>query len=412
MDIPAMLRICINTVASAVLMPGANIGFLLFLYILYLQYRKAVRMQEIIYGRPKVPLKQLMLTSVLAGIIAGIAISIPMMLMGISFNQDMGIQYLIPISFILMLIEPRFLCFSYSGGILALASLVFGLTWIDATGIMALVGLFHLLESVLIYFDGSRGAIPVFLDRGSGEVIGGFTMQRFWPIPVAIILFMGYGTAAGDVVPTPEWWPVIRPFIEPGRLQEALFTAVPLSAILGYGEFTSSYLPREKCRSSSYRLAVYSLCLLLLSVISSYVFAFKYIAALFAPLGHEFLIQHEKSKERKRESLFSPVTEGLRVLDTMPEGVGEKMGILPGEVILSVNNMNINSEDDLNRFFEQYVPYIWVDVKDRNGNTRTLEHKNYRDGINSLEVLIVPASSEGLITVKERKSFFKRLLKN
>lgn len=410
MDILAMLKISINTVASAVLMPGANFGFILFLFIVYMQYRKNVRLQEIIYGKPKQALNHLILTSVLAGLVAGIAVSVPMTLIGISFNQDMGIQYLILISLLLMMIEPRFLCFSYSGGILALVSLLLGFEKIDVTGIMVLVGLLHLLESILIYFDGFRGAIPVFLEREDGEVTGGFTMQRFWPIPIALIFFMGYGTANGEVVATPDWWPVIRPYIEPGRIQEALFNAVPIAAILGYGEFTSAYLPREKCRNSSYKLALFSLILLLLAFISSHIYIFKYIAALFAPIAHEALIQYEKKLERGRQSLFSPVPDGLRVLDAIPGGPGEKMGIQPGDIITSINNRPVNNEDQMNEFFCQYVTYIWVDVKDRNGNVRTLEYKDYQEGVNSLEILAVPISKNGLITVKEQKSFLKKLL--
>lgn len=411
MDILAMLKICIGAVGSAVLMPGANFGFILFLFIVFMQYRKNLRMQEIIYGKAKTGLNNLVATSVLAGIAAGILISIPMTLVGVSFSQDMGIQYLVPISLMLMLVEPRFLCFSYSGGILALVSLLFGINKIDVTGIMVLVAILHLLESILIYFDGHRGALPVFLEREDGEVVGGFTMQRFWPIPLAIILFVGYGGVVGDVVSTPDWWPIIRPHIEPGRLQEALFTASPIAAVLGYGEFTSSYMPGEKCKNSAYKLAVFSLILLLLSILSSNMYAFKFIAALFAPIGHEMLIQYEKRLEKNKKPIFSPSSKGLRVLDTLPDGPGESMGIQPGDIIMSINGRLLMNEEELEQFFKDYITYIWVDVEDRYGKVRTLEYKDYQNGIDSLDILIVPQSKEGLVTVRGRESFIKSLFK-
>jgi len=409
MDILSMLKICISTVSSAILNPATNFGFVLFILIIYFQYKKVARFQEIVYGKHKTSLKDLMLSSILAGIVAGIAISIPMTLIGVSFNKNMGVEYLIPLSLLFMFIDPRFICFAYSGGILSLVALIFGISGIDVTVIMILVGLLHLLESILIFFDGHRGAIPVFLERDDNSVVGGFTMHRFWPIPIALLLFAGYGGAVGDVVPTPDWWPVIRPHIDPGRIQEALFVAVPFTAIMGYSDFTSSYLPEEKCRKSSFKLAVFSLMLLSLAVISQYIYVFKYIAALFAPLAHEALIEHEKRLEKNRKSLFMPSDKGLKVLDIIPEGPGESMGIMPGDTLLSINNRPIHDEKAMDEFFSSYVTYIWVDIEDRHGNVRSAEYKNYKEGIDNLGIIFVPVNREGLITVKERKSFIKKL---
>lgn len=410
MDILAMLRICITTVSSAILSPPGNLGFVLFVFIIYLQYKKTVRFQEIVYGKPKISLKNLVLSSVLAGTISGIVVSIPMTLVGVSFNQDMGLELLILLSLLFMLIEPRFICFAYSGGILSIISLVFGISRIDVTGILILVGLLHLIESLLIYFDGFRGAVPVFLEQDNGSILGGFTMNRFWPIPIALLLFAGYGGVTGDVVPTPDWWPVIRPHIEPGRIQEALFTAVPVAAILGYSDFTSSYIPRDKCRRWAFKLVVFSLILLLLAGLSQYIYIFKYIAALFAPIAHEAFIEGEKRLEKRREPLFAPSDKGLKVLDTVPDGAGEAMGIMPGETILSINNREVLNESTLDDFFRSYITYIWVDIKDRQGNVRSAEYKNYKEGIDGLDIIFVPVNKEGLITVKERKSFIKKVV--
>jgi len=410
MDILAMLKICMDVIISALLMPGANLGFILLVFIIYSLYRRMASFQEIAYGSAKVPVNRLVITSVLWGIAAGIGVSIPMVLIGVAFDKNLGIQYLVFISILLMLIEPRFLCFAYSGGLLAILSLLFGVKNVDATGIMVLVGTLHLLESVLIYFDGHRGAAPVLMEREDGSIVGGFSMQRFWPIPMAMVLFLGYEAAQiSGAVETPQWWPVIRPYIEPGRIGEAFFSAVPVTAILGYSEFTSSCLPKEKCKRSSMKLALFSLMLLLLAVISSKIYVFKYIAALFAPLGHEYLIEREKKLERKRQPMFLPSDKGLVVLDTMAGSPGEKMGIMPGDTIVSINNRPMTDKEIMEEFFKDYVTFIWVDVIDRFGNLRTLEYKDYRDGIDSLGVIIIPQNKEGFITLREQKSFIKKL---
>lgn len=411
MDILAMIKLCISTVAYNVLMPGNNTSYFILIMIVYSQYRKTAALQEAVYGRVKTPLKNLMASSILSGLVTGIAVSIPMTLIGISFNQNMGIIYLIPLSILLMLIEPRFLCFSYSGGLLSIISIIFGLKWIDVTGIMVLVAILHLLEAVLIYIDGSRGAVPVFYRRKDGNVVGGYTMQHFWPIPLALIIFMGYGPVSGEVIHTPQWWPLLRPYIDPTLIEQAVFTAMPVCAVLGYSEFTSSYLPEEKCKNSSLKLGLFSIILLVLSVISSYIYIFKIIAAVFAPAAHEYLIQHQKRLEYSRESIFSPASDGIKVLDTIPDGPAESMNIKPGDTILSVNNIAVMDENALEEFFKEYKSYIWVEIRDRNGRVRTEEFRDYQHGIDSLGILSVPREIEGLLTIREKDSFIKRLFK-
>lgn len=411
MDILAMIKLCISAVASAVLMPDRNIAFIVFLFVIYSQYKKNALLQEGIYGQAKTPIKDMMATAVLSGLIAGVGVSLPMTLLGISFSNDMGIALLIPISLFLMLIDPRFICFSYSGGLLAVICLIFGIKYIDVTGILELVAILHLLESILIYFDGHRGAVPVFYRKKDGTVVGGFSLQRMWPIPVAIIILAGFTAPSGDVIHTPDWWPLVRPYIDPSRIQQAFFEILPVTAVLGYSEFTSSSLPRERCRESSYKLAIFSLLLLLFSILSSYIYVFKFIAAVFAPAAHEYLIQYEKRAEDSRQSIFLPADDGVKVLDTLPGGPAEKMGIKPGETILSVNNRRVLSQEGLESFFSEYITYIWVDVRDRYGKVRTTEFKDYKEDIDGLGILAVPKNTEGFITVTSQEGLIVRLLR-
>ena len=411
MDILAMIKLTISTVAYNIIMPGNNTAYIILLLITYTQYRRIAALEETVYGKLKTSLKNIMARSILSGLIAGVAVSIPMTLMGISFSQNVGIMYLIPISILLMFIEPRFLCFSYSGGLLSIISLIFGFKWINVTEVMLLVAILHLLESVLIYIDGHKDAIAVLCRRKDGSLVGGYTMQHFWPIPIALIIFMGYGPASGEVISTPNWWPLVRPYINPSLINKAIFTAMPVCAILGYSEFTSSYTPEEKCKNSAYKLGIFSIALLLLSIISSYIYAFKFVAAIFAPAAHEFLIQHQKKLEAERKPIFCPASDGVKVLDTIPKSPAEQMKIRPGDTILSINNKPMLDENNLDEFFKEFVTYIWVEIRDRDGKVRTEEFKNFQDGIDELGIISVPRDIDGLPTVKEQDSFLKGFLK-
>src|SRR5690606_12129243 len=93
-----------------------------------------------------------------------------------------GILYLWMIALSLSLFNLRYLCFSYAGGIVALMNLIFGFPSINPIGIIALVGILHLVESLLIWLDGFSDAVPVFLKRKDGNIVGGYIMNRIWPL--------------------------------------------------------------------------------------------------------------------------------------------------------------------------------------------------------------------------------------
>ena len=127
------------------------------------------------------------------------------MVLGISIN-DLGILYLWVLAVLLMLINPRFLCFSYAGGLLALFSLFTGYPKLNIPALMGLVAVLHLVESALILASGHSGSLPVYVRNRFGRVVGAFNLQKFWPVPLAIIA-IGY---IGPQLPRmPGWWPLL-----------------------------------------------------------------------------------------------------------------------------------------------------------------------------------------------------------
>ncbi|SHI18169.1 hypothetical protein, partial [Sporanaerobacter acetigenes] len=55
--------------------------------------------------------------------------------------------------------------------------------------------------------------------------------------------------------------------------------------------------------------------------------------------------------------------------------------------------------------------YIWIDVLNEKGKLVTLDYKDYREGIQSLDVLFIPKESDYSFVVEEVKSPLSRLLK-
>lgn len=219
--------------------------------------------------------------------------------------------YIIGLSLILSTISTRFVCISYSGSILALSSIFFNFPFRITDDIMLIVASLHIVESILIAINGHRGIIPTYFERGS-DLIGGLSMNRFWPIP--FVIFIGDG--------------LIRP--------------ITLMTILAYGDFTTSNL-RKKTVFSSIILFAYSIILMALIKLQPNTL----IPPIFALFGHEFIIQINVLLEKNRIPIFSSIENGVRVLEVSKNGIGKNLGINPGDIIFSINDYSIKDSRDI-----------------------------------------------------------------
>lgn len=401
--------------------------FWIMLIILFMQYKKLEEVQKDVYGVVKYRKRDMLASSILAGILGGMFTSIIVATFGITFNKLEGVIFLLLLSILMMVIlDPHFICLSYSGGIVSLISLlltylntrgiinikeipiVSSLLNFDVSAILILVALLHLVEATLMYFDGARYPIPMFFKR-NGRILGGFLMTRFWTIPLMILILVSLTPIPGDSIPTPDWWPLIRPAGLPSDLREAVFSLTPLLAILGYGDFTVSQMPKQKVKKSSLYLFLFSIILFALSVISIKIYAFKYIAAIFSPIAHELIIILNRRKELTSKYLWEYSYDGVKVLDVVPNSPAEKMGLKSGYKIIAINNKRVNNLYDAQVIINEADRYLWVDAVDLNGKIKKLEFYNYKDELDSIGIISIP-QAEGEIPIMdmENTNIFKR----
>jgi hypothetical protein len=405
---------------------------LIFFFIVFGQYKKVVVSQREIYGGSvRYSLKDLVSTAILVGIVAGFIGVIAITVLGITFYKFDGLQYLIFLSLLLMLVKPRYVCLSYSGGVLSLSVLIVtalvsggnvdkgnpviafinnNLSF-DVTALMALIAIMHLIEAILMWFDGHRGAIPVFMKR-NGKVVGAFIMQRFWIIPIVFYIYTQGQSPVGNTVATPDWWPIIKPPISKELLKDAIFMALPLvPAILGYGDFAVTTPVKAKVKRSAVNLLMFSITLLILSFISVKIYAFKYIAVLFAPLAHEGMILYERYRENKGKPIWESSEDGIIIIDTVPGGPADAMKIQSGDKIKKINNIEVYTLEDMETVFSQFITFIWIEVEGVNGERRVVEHKNYADGIQNLGIITVPKNDYDVPILEESEGFLIRKIK-
>jgi len=381
--------------------------FIAVVLIVYLHIQHNAQLQTLWLGILRSSQYNQLMNVMLYGMIIGLAASFIIMLLGIALDYR-AVLLIWPITMILMLFDLRYVSFSYAGGIVSLINLIFGWPKVDVSALIAFIGVLHLMESLLIYLDGYRDNLPVLVEHKQFKPVGAYIMRKLWPVPLVILVtpeqWMGIGNGGG--VAMPEWWPIFGP--QGG--DTAVLLLFPIVIALGYSDISLTLTPREKTKEFGFWMGVYSLVILIMAVMSTGLVWMKYIAAIAMPALHELLIVLSKRAQINGMPAFGAPWRGLRVLEVLPETVGEKMGIQQGDVLLDINGKQVNSETMLEDLLKDYPTFIWVNVK-RGEETIELEWRDYQDGINNLGVIFVPRQTGQFFTPEDNRGVFFKILK-
>lgn len=326
-------------------LPLAVIRSLVFLVIVSFLISRRRAVEKRILGQCRTPFWREVAGSAIAGILAGYLGSFILLFLGISISPD-GFIYVLFLALLLTLLDLRYLCLSYAGGLLALVSLATGAPKIHVTGLMALIGVLHVTESVLILLDGDQQALPVYLRRPEGTV-GGYLLQRIWPVPLLLLTMIDGTGITGKTYATPGWWPLIaatQAGVPPGVL---VGIYIPAAAALGYGDLALTGSPRAKALRTSGLLALYSVTLMALAVAAGRYPALAWAAALFSPAGHELVLYLSRRMELYGKPAFGSHPAGVTILAVMPGSRAAGAGLRAGQVITAVNGRQVRSKGEL-----------------------------------------------------------------
>lgn len=341
--------------------PAVSPFFWPVVLIVYFQYRRIARMEKDLYGRVFNPALPSTFSAALYGLIGGFTGSLILVSLGVSLRQG-DVIFLLPVALLLMLIHPRLLCFSYAGGLLSVSYLVIGWPEINVPALMGLVAVLHLVEGLLVLTGGAQCRTPLFVRTDSGRVVGGFSLQRFWPLPLVVLLLLQLDPSlVTEGVDMPSWWPLIAaPAPDAsGRWVHVMF---PVAAALGYADIALTSQPGRKARASARHLGLYSVALLAASVLAARIPAFLWVAALVGPGAHELMVIVGSRREQRGRPRFASPARGVMVLHTLRDSPASRMGVRPGDVILNVGGQPVNSRPDLKERLDQTGYFLDLEI--------------------------------------------------
>ena len=378
--------------------------FLVVLLLVHAQYQRVAQVERAAFGQPLTDPTRNTLIALLYGLGGGVLGTAAFVFLGISL-VEVGVLYLWMLALVLMALHPRFVCFAYAGGILSLTNLLFGWPALSVPAVMGLVSILHLVEALLIWVHGPQDASPVYVRRSDGRVVGGFTLQKFWPLPfIALVGFvMAQDLLTDAVLAMPDWWPLIEPLGEAPEGQTYVYVLFPVVAALGYGDIAITRSPREKARRTAGALLAYSATLLALALLGVRHPLWQWLAALFSPLGHELVIYLGRWAEERGEPLFDG-NRGAVVLGVFPGSPAAEMGLRTGDVIRQVNGYPVNSKADLAAVLSPWAVGVTVEVENiTDGTRRTVQ---YPGKVPPLGVILAPAGADpGFMDMGDRRNY-------
>jgi len=400
------MEIAIHTlraVAYAIVDPSNAFILIMLTLIFYNKNKKIAAMQKMIMGESLDTSFELTISQVVIGIFAGAIASLIFTYSGLVFDESSNIYLLFMVSLFFMAFKPRYICFSYSGAVLGLASLLFkfaasvfnmpqlDIINIDVLTLMTLVGILHIIEGSLVMIDGSRGAIPVFTNRDN-KIIGGFSLKRYWALPIALLILLSTTTAdtvVGQSVMIPEWKHLIQGDIIDRIVKNSVIATIALYGVIGYGSITFTKSKKRKTLTSGALIVGYGLILTAISQLAVFGVGFQFFILIFAAALHEVMLRFEKHMESTSKPKFVSNEEGIMVLAVAPKSPAFQMGIESGDLILLLNDKKIEVEEEIFNVIKGNFNFLSMKIKKASGELKDVTFDNMAKK-KRLGIVIVP----------------------
>ncbi|MDR6553553.1 PDZ domain-containing protein [Paenibacillus qinlingensis] len=365
------------------------------IFFIVLHYRKQIQLERKLFHTRLHSLLSETWRVVLWGWLGGLGASILLLFVGVNLQLDVVFLLWI-ITVVLLIFRIRFLCLAYAVGILGIAQVIFfwfpntehlresytlldTIASADIPSLLVIVGVLHLLEGVLVGFQGARMATPLFLEGKRGQMIGGQQLQGFWPVPLFLLVPM----AGGSELSFP-WQTLFASNLSAG------WTMLAFPAMIGFTELTISKLPQRQARSSANLLYLYGLILLGAAVATHYWTPLVLLGAILSIALHEGLLLYNQWLETKQTPFYIHSERGLMVLSVVPNSPARELGIRVGEIIHKVNGYKIKTKTDLHAAMGLNSAFCRLEVLNDQGEVRFLKRGIFAGDHHQLGILLAP----------------------
>lgn len=388
----------LKSIATAIIEPMHLIMLVIFGVIFYFKNVRIVSIQKMTLGEGINTPLELTLSQIILGILAGAIGSIILSVLGVTFSENSGVEFILMISILSLFYKKKYISYAYSAAILATIGIILNiisntigvklLLDINVVSLISFVGVIYILEGLLIMFDGSRGAIPVFTKK-EDKIVGGFSFSRYWPMPIAILMIFSNSAPGGESIYSnlASWWPIINRESTLALITTAMIASIPIYGILGYSNVTFTQEKKTKSLRCGITIALYGLSVVLVTQLANINILGQIVSIIYAPLVFELIMRYEYRVEKKGKFLYVSDDEGIMVLEVTPNSPAYEVGIKRGDKIIEINGQSIKSEVDILKIARESIFKVPVKIKNNSGQVLEyiIQPRNKRLGM-----LLVP----------------------
>ena len=251
---------------------------------------------------------------------------------------------------------------------------------VDLSLLAILLGLLLFAEAWLIRRGNGMDSFPELKKSKRGKFVGLHRLKKITIIPFFALL------PSGLLEPIAPWWPLLD-------IGGESFGLILIPYVVGFEYKIKSMLTSvasKQLAAQHFLLAT----LVLIAGVTGYFYPISIlIAFLLAFIGKEIIQITFKWRDEKEPMYFQPGQKGLQVLGVLPDSPAIDLGLIPGEKIISVNDIQVDSEEEFYHAVSKSRASCKLTVEDLNGELRFARRALYEGEHHELGVLFIKDGS-------------------
>lgn len=245
-----------------------------------------------------------------------------------------------------------------------------------AVTIAVIAGLLLVVEGLLVSRHTVQYASPYLVNTNRGLRAASFKVKRLWLLPV---VFLVPGDMISAYVP---YWPQFT-------LGENAFSLIPLPVIIGFSQVARSTLPDFLFPKIGRAVTWLGIVVIIVGISAIWMPVLGWAALSMGVICRAMISILTSLQERKGGYVAAPSSTGVVIAGILPGSPGEKMGLLSGECIRTVNGIRVSNEKELYDAIQVNAAHCRLQVIGRDGEIRLMQQVIYRHDHHRLGLLIV-----------------------
>lgn len=245
-----------------------------------------------------------------------------------------------------------------------------------AVTVPVIVGFLLVAEGLLIRRYAAKDASPFLMRTNRGLRAAVFKAKRLWLLPV---LFLVPGDFIASYVP---YWPQFT-------FGEQAFTFVPIPLVIGFSQVARATYPEVLFPIVGRSVAILGVLVIGVGVAAMWMPVLGVTALIIGVVGRATTSIIVSIRERRGAFVAAPRSTGVVIAGVLPDSPSEKMKLLPGEIIRSVNGQVVSNEKELYDAIQINAAHCRLQVLGHDNEVRLVQQVIYRHDHHRLGLLVV-----------------------